>query len=102
MVRKKLHVKIKKNLYDLHYDRYLQKCHAFINIGLGVWLAFVAIMATYLIDGNYAITKGVIMFSAIVTSFIFSSSLFFYWKSRCKRNDIEDKIKSLNPDAKNL
>lgn len=102
MPREKLHPKIKKNLYDLSYNRYLNKSHAFINLGLGIWLAFIAILATYMIDGKHEFSKGIIIFTSAITATIFFTSLGFYLQSKKKRNNIELKIKRLNSEAKEL
>lgn len=98
----RLHAKILKNLYNLRHERYLQKCHAIINICFAVWLAFLGIIATYLIEGDGEFNDIVLEFILIGTSVIFSLSYFFYRISKSMRYDTLRKMKELNNYANEL
>ena len=98
----KLSAKILKNLYDLRHERYLQKCHAIVNIGIASFLALLGVVATYIIEGNHKITNLTIEFVLIGSSIIFSLTYFTYKVSKRYRYDTIKKIKKLNDYANKL
>ena len=95
-----MHPKILKNLYDLLHERYLQKCHTTVNIGMTLWIAFLGGVVTYLLEGGGEYNDFVLVFILIGTSIICSLSLFFYRLSKHMRNEVLKDIKRLNHYAK--
>lgn len=87
---------IENNIRNLSHDRYLQKSHTWINLGLAVWLAFMAILATWVIDGNKTFNFSIILISAMGTSIIGSFSYSLYWISMKERKKIINKIALIN------
>ena len=86
---------IEKNIRDLSHDRYLQKSHAWINIGLAAWLAFIAILATWIIEGDGNLDTTSILIGAIGTALIGSFCFSFYWISMRKRFSVIEKIEAI-------
>ncbi|MCH7774063.1 MAG: hypothetical protein IH784_06610, partial [Bacteroidetes bacterium] len=74
---------------------YLQKSHTWINVGLGVWLAFIAVLATWIIEGEGSFDATTILIGAVGTAFIGAFSFSFYWASRKQRFNVIEKIKKL-------
>ncbi len=102
MNMKKLHPKLSKNLLDVIHERYLQKSHTIVNIGLGIWLGFLGAMATYLIEGGGELNEKTVELILLGTSFIMSFTYFRYRMAKYKRFSILRRIKSLDKVANKL
>ena len=86
---------IEKNLCDLEHDSYLQKSHTIINISVALWLALIAILATWLIEGDHEISAGFIIFSLTATSVLVALGFMWYLPSKIRRKEIFYKINRL-------
>jgi len=101
-MKETLHPKIQKNIYDLNHSTYLQKSHTIISLGLTLWLALIAGLITWLIEGDGEITAGLVIFFMIATSALFAFTLASYLPSKIKRNYILRDIEKLNSKADKL
>mgnify|MGYP001351485241 CR=1 FL=1 len=92
----KISPELEKNIRDLSHDRYLQKSHAWVNIGLAAWLAFIAILATWIIEGDGNLNATSILIGAVGTAIIGAFCFSFYWVSKRKRLYVIKKIEKIN------
>ena len=100
-----LHPKLIKNLCDLNHERFLQKCHTIVNIGLGVWLAFVGIIIAYAFQFDKTSLKDIAFLGILTlleTSLNLSIVYLFYRIYKSIRYKTIKKIKSLEPFADSL
>jgi uncharacterized membrane protein YbhN (UPF0104 family) len=102
MKSKTLHPKLLKNLYDLRHERYLQKCHATVNISLAIWLAFLGGCITYIFQDKNNWSNTFLIFILVGTSVIASISFFLYKMFKGIRFRTIKLIKSLEPFANSL
>ena len=98
-MRQSLHPKIRKNLFDLDHDRYLTKSHTIAQLTIAIWLAFLGSVATYTMQHPNGIDTLIGLFIIAGTSFIFSLGYFFYLETKMKRDEVIDRVRSLNSDA---
>jgi len=97
-----LHPKLQKNIYDLSHSRYLEKSHTIANLGFTFWLAFLAGVATYIIEGGHKLNTNLVFIILLGTSVISAFFYSLYRSSKRKRYEIVDKMKELNPQAERL
>jgi|SRR3989344_2297347 len=95
-MKEKLNPNIEKNLYDLSHDRQLQKSHTCINLGLVIWLAFIAGIMTYVFDGDGRLNASLFFVACLGTSIIGGVFFSLYWVSKRKRIEIIEKIKKID------
>ena len=95
---KGLHPKIKNIIYNLSHDRYLQKSHTAVSIGIALSLGVLGGMATYIIEGDRDITPNIIILTSIFLSLIFAVSSFGYITSKKKRIEKVNEIGNLNKE----
>ena len=91
-----LQPKIKKTVYSLSHDRFLAKSHTIVQIFMGIELAFLGIMATYIIEGKHELSDNLILYILIGTSIILSMGFFLYLNTRMRRFTIIENICKLD------
>lgn len=101
-MKKKLHPKLRKNIYDLSHDKHLQNSHTFVNFGLALWLAMIAGIVTWLIEGGGEITTNLVIFSLIGTSTIASLTYISFKFFKNKRYEVIRRIEGLNGESNKI
>ena len=92
----KLQLKTKKTIYSFSHDRFLAKSHTIVQIFMGIELAFLGIMATYIIEGKHELSDNLILYILVGTSIILSVGFFLYLNTRMRRFAIIENICKLS------